>query len=310
MKWLSTFKKPLSEHSSTLISESNELAKHVRSIEIRARRLVGNLLQGQYHSIFRGTGIEFDELRAYIPGDDIRTIDWKSWARTGQPLVRRYREERDLTVLIAVDISSSLNFGSTVMSKNKLVAELCAVFALSAIRNTDRVGVVLFSGVPQRFIPASTGSIHLLRIIREVLSAEPEREGTDIAAALKYCTSVYKRKGTLFVISDFLDSNYERELRVAAKRFDIIAICVREPLDRFLPSLGVLCLENAESSEVFEVDTNSASSKKSYLQAVQSLDNDRTKLFKELGIYEIKVVPGLDYLPELLKFFQNFRDSV
>ena len=288
----------------------NELARRVRSIEIRVRRVVENTLQGHYHAAFRGMGIEFDELRTYIPGDDIRAIDWKSWARTGQPLIRRYKEERDLTLLIAVDISNSLHFGATTMPKTELVAELTAVFALSAIRNNDRVGVVLFSGIPQRFIRPAKGMNHLLRIIREVLSAKPTSQGTDIAAVLKLCNSIYRRKGMLLLISDFLDSNYEKELRAATTRFDIVAICVRESLDRVLPNLGVIGLEDAESNTAFEVDTGSKLVRENYMRTIQDLDGTRKKLFRELGIDEVEVSPGVDYLSSLLRFFQNRQDVI
>ena len=310
MKWFSTFKKTSNEVVQNPVLGPNELARRVRSIEIRVRRVVENTLQGHYHAAFRGMGIEFDELRTYIPGDDIRAIDWKSWARTGQPLIRRYKEERDLTLLIAVDISNSLHFGATTMPKTELVAELTAVFALSAIRNNDRVGVVLFSGIPQRFIRPAKGMNHLLRIIREVLSAKPTSQGTDIAAVLKLCNSIYRRKGMLLLISDFLDSNYEKELRAATTRFDIVAICVRESLDRVLPNLGVIGLEDAESNTAFEVDTGSKLVRENYMRTIQVLDGTRKKLFRELGIDEVEVSPGVDYLSSLLRFFQNRQDVV
>jgi len=310
MKWFSTFKKTSNEVVQNPVLGPNELARRVRSIEIRVRRVVENTLQGHYHAAFRGMGIEFDELRTYIPGDDIRAIDWKSWARTGQPLIRRYKEERDLTLLIAVDISNSLHFGATTMPKTELVAELTAVFALSAIRNNDRVGVVLFSGIPQRFIRPAKGMNHLLRIIREVLSAKPTSQGTDIAAVLKLCNSIYRRKGMLLLISDFLDSNYEKELRAATTRFDIVAICVRESLDRVLPNLGVIGLEDAESNTAFEVDTGSKLVRENYMRTIQDLDGTRKKLFRELGIDEVEVSPGVDYLSSLLRFFQNRQDVI
>ncbi len=310
MKWFSTFRKTSNEVVQNTVLEPNELARRVRSIEIRVRRVVENTLQGHYHAVFRGMGIEFDELRTYIPGDDIRAIDWKSWARTGQPLIRRYKEERDLTLLIAVDISNSLQFGASRMPKTELVAELTAVFALSAIRNNDQVGVVLFSGTPQRFIRPAKGPGHLLRIIREVLSARPTSQGTDIAGVLKYCNSIYRRKGMLLLISDFLDSNYERELRAANTRFDIVAICVRESLDRVLPNLGVVGLADAETKAVFEVDTSSKLVREKYMRTIQDLDDTRRKLFRELGIDEVEVAPGVDYLSSLLKFFQNRKDVI
>ena len=287
-----------------------ELLRRVRVIELRARRLVDNLFLGQYHAVFRGRGIEFDELRLYSVGDDIRSIDWKSYARTGQPLVRRYREDRDLTVLFAVDVSASHAVGAQERSKGELAAELCAVFALAAIRNHDRVGLLLFASAPERYVRPAGGSVHVLRVVREVLSARPQTKGTDLGAALEYLTSVQRRRATLFVISDFLTEGYDRALRAAAQRFEIVAIRVREPLDGELPEAGIVRLADAESGEVYEVDSDDAAVREAYAARLRDLDRDRERLFGELGIDEIRVVVGEDYVRALLDFFRRRSRAV
>ncbi len=287
-----------------------ELLQRVRVIELRARRLVDDLFLGEYHAIFRGQGIEFDELRPYVVGDDIRSIDWKSYARTGEPLVRRYREDRDLTVLFAVDVSASQAVGAQVRSKGELSAELCAVFALAAIRNHDRVGLLLFASAPERYVRPAGGSVHVLRVVREVLSAQPQTQGTDLGAALEYLTNVQRRRATLFVISDFLTEGYARALRAASRRFDIIAVRVREPLDEELPQAGLLRLADSESGEVYEVDSDDEAVRDAYAARLHDLDRERERLFGELGIDEIRVVVGEDYVRALLEFFRRRARAV
>ncbi len=287
-----------------------ELLRRVRLIELRARRLVDELFLGEYHAIFRGQGIEFDELRPYVVGDDIRSIDWKSYARTGEPLVRRYREDRDLTVLFAVDVSASQSVGAEERSKAELAAELCAVFALAAIRNHDRVGLLLFASAPERYVRPAGGSVHVLRVVREVLSAQPQTQGTDLGAALEYLTSVQRRRATLFVISDFLTEGYARALRAASKRFDIIAVRVREPLDEELPRAGLLRLADSESGDVYEVDSDDEAVRDAYAGRLHDLDRERERLFGELGIDEIRVVVGEDYVRALLEFFRRRARAV
>ena len=282
-----------------------ELLQRVRAIEIRARRLVDNLFLGEYHAVFRGHGIEFDELRPYVPGDDVRSIDWKTLARTGEPLIRRYREDRDLTVIFAVDVSASQFAGALPRTKADLAAELCAVLALAAIRNKDRVGLLLFASKPERYVPAASGRQHVLRVVREVLWAAPTTRGTDIGAALAYVTEVQKRRATVFVLSDFLAGGYDRQLRAAARKHDIIAIRVREPIDRELPDVGIVTLSDAETGAPFEVDTASPAVREAYADHVRTLDSERGFLFGSLGIDEIGVTVGQDYVGDLLRFFRK-----
>ncbi|MEX0783164.1 MAG: DUF58 domain-containing protein [Dehalococcoidia bacterium] len=282
-----------------------EMLDRVRAIEIRARRLVNDLFLGEYQAVFRGRGLEFDELRPYVPGDDVRSIDWKALARTSHPMIRRYREDRDLTVLFVVDVSASQAAGALPRSKADLAAEICAVLAMAAIRNKDRVGLLLFASKPERYIRPSSGPTHVLRVVREVLWAHPESRGTDIGAALSYLVGVQKRRATVFLVSDFLTDGYDRELRAAARRHDIIAIRVREPMDEALPDAGIIQLADSETGRVVEVDSSSRSVRQAYASHVEELDDDRRRLFGEAGVDEIDVRVGEDYVPALLKFFKR-----
>ena len=291
-------------------TEAAELLRRVRAIELRARRLVDDLFLGEYHAVFRGRGIEFDELRPYVVGDDVRSIDWKSYARTGEPLVRRYREDRDLTVLFAVDVSASQSAGAAEQSKASLAAELCAVFSLAAIRNHDRAGLLLFASAPERYIRPAGGSVHVLRLVREVLSASPATRGTDLGAALEYLTGVQRRRATLFVISDFLTEGYARALRAASRRFDIIAVRIREPLDEELPAAGLVRLAGAEGGPAHEVDSDDEAVREAYAARVRAIDAERERLFGELGIDEIAIVTGEDYVRTLLAFFRRRARAV
>jgi uncharacterized protein (DUF58 family) len=282
-----------------------ELLERIRAIEIKARRLVNDLFLGEYHAVFRGRGIEFDELRPYVPGDDVRSIDWKALARTGQPLIRRYREDRDLTVLFVVDVSASQRAGALPQSKADLAAEICAVLALAAIRNKDRVGLLLFASKPERYVRPSGGATHVLRVVREMLWAHPLTSGTDIGAALEYLISVQKRRATVFLVSDFLAEIDTRQLRAAARHHDIIAIRVREPIDEELPDAGIVTIRDSESGRPVEVDTGSRLVRETYARRVQELDRDRRLAFGSLGIDEIQAVVGVDYVPALLRFFKR-----
>lgn len=282
-----------------------EMLERIRAIEIKARRLVNDLFLGEYHAVFRGRGIEFDELRPYIPGDDVRSIDWKALARTGHPLIRRYREDRDLTVLFVVDVSASQRAGAMQQSKADLAAEICAVLAMAAIRNKDRVGLLLFASKPERYVRPSGGATHVLRVVREMLWAHPKTTGTDIGAALEYLTGVQRRRATVFLVSDFLAEIDSRQLRAAARRHDIIAIRVREPIDEELPDAGIVTVRDSESGAPMEIDTGSRAVRDAYAARVAELDRDRRLQFGAVGIDEIPALVGTDYVPALLRFFKR-----
>lgn len=282
-----------------------ELLERIRAIEIKARRLVNDLFLGEYKAVFRGRGLEFDELRPYIPGDDVRSIDWKALARTGQPLIRRYREDRDLTVMFVVDVSASQRAGAMKQSKADLAAEICAVLALAAIRNKDRVGLLLFASKPERYVRPSAGATHVLRVVREMLWAHPSTIGTDVGAALEYLTGVQKRRATVFLVSDFLTEVDTRQLRAAARRHDIIAIRVREPIDEALPDAGIATIRDSETGKPVEIDTSSAYVRAAYEKRVEEMDHERRLAFGTIGVDEIAVLVGTDYVPALLRFFQR-----
>ncbi len=282
-----------------------ELLERIRAIEIKARRLVNTLFLGEYHAVFRGRGIEFDELRPYVPGDDVRSIDWKALARTGEPMIRRYREDRDLTVLFVVDVSESQHAGALIRSKADLAAEVCAVLAMAAIRNKDKVGLLLFASKVERYVRPSGGAKHVLRVIREILWAQPETRGTDIGSGLEYLTGVQRRRATVFLVSDFLAEIDPRQLRAAARRHDIIAIRVREPVDERIENVGIVTVRNSETGAAVEVDTGSRTVRQTYERRVTELDLQRRHLFGSLGIDEIAVMTGEDYVPALMRFFKR-----
>jgi len=282
-----------------------EMLDRVRAIEIRARRLVNDLFLGEYQAVFRGRGLEFDELRPYVPGDDVRSIDWKAYARSGEPMIRRYREDRDLTVMFVVDVSASQRAGALPRTKEDLAAELCAVLALAAIRNKDRVGLMLFASKPERYVRPQGGSTHVLRVVREILWAQPESRGTDLGAALEYLTGVQRRRATVFLVSDFLSRGYASQLRAAALHHDIIAIRVREPIDGELPAAGIVPVRDAETGTLLEVDTSNPAVREAYRARAAAFDDERRRLFGELGIDEIRVTVGTDWVPALLQFFKR-----
>jgi uncharacterized protein (DUF58 family) len=281
------------------------LLQRVKLIELKARRLVDELFLGEYHAIFRGRGIEFDDLRPYVPGDDVRSIDWKAFARSGDTYIRRYREDRDLTVIFAVDVSASQGAGALPRTKGDLAAELCAVLALAAIRNKDRVGLLLFASKPERYVRPAGGAKHVLRVVREVLWSRPATRGTDIGAALEYLNGVQRRRATVFLVSDFLTTDYTGQLKSAARRHDIIAIRVREPLDEELPDAGIVSIADAETGTAVQLDTSDPVVRMSYADRVKKIDEERRRLFGELGIDEIRVSVGEDYVPALMQFFRR-----
>jgi uncharacterized protein (DUF58 family) len=282
---------------------SRELFKQVRQIHIRTNRLVNDVFAGQYHSAFKGRGMEFAEVREYTPGDDVRSIDWNVTARLGQPFVKRYVEERELTVMLLVDLSASGHFGSVMRLKSEIATELCAVLALSAITNNDKVGLILFTDQIEKFIPPQKGKHHVLRVIREVLSFEPQRHRTDVGLALEYLHRINRRHAVSFLISDFLASGYEKPLRIARRRHDIIPISISDRRELSLPRLGFVTLQDLETGEYILVDTTSAAVRQQYQQRRQTLAAQRRQLFHSLGIDAIDVRTDEPYINPLMRFF-------
>ena len=283
---------------------TREQLKAVRKIQIRTSHLVSDLFAGQYQSVFKGRGMEFAEVRLYQPGDDVRTIDWNVTARSGTPHVKRYAEERELTVMLLVDASASTRFGSVKQLKSALAAELGALFAFSAIKNNDKVGLVMFTDRIELAVPPRKGTRHVLRVIREVLSLKPAGHGTNLAAALEHLQMVSKRRSVLFVLSDFLDASAERALRIAARRHDVIAVVLDDPRERELPDVGLVELEEAETGERYVVDTSDARLRKTFADSAAAARVARDRWLHAANVDAIMITTDRPYTEALLRFFR------
>ena len=284
---------------------SKELLKKVRKIEITTNRIVNDVFAGEYHSVFKGRGMEFDEVREYQVGDDIRTIDWNVTARYGHPFVKRYVEERELTVMLLVDASSSGEFGTGWQLKGELAVEICALLAFSAIKNNDKVGLIIFTDKIEKVILPKKGRKHVLRVIRELLYFNPEQKKTDIKLALDYLNKVLTRKAIVFLISDFLGTGYEMALNVANKRHDLIGITIRDPREIDLPPLGIIEFEDAETGETIVIDTYDNEIRKSFAEVSSEGRSNLELIFKKLGVDYINVMTDKPYINSLIRFFQK-----
>lgn len=284
------------------IPEILEDAADVRRLEIMTRRIVNNVMAGEYHSAFKGQGMEFDEVREYRMGDDVRFIDWNVTARTGDPHVKRYIEQRELTVFFAIDVSASSLFGSVKRRKRPLAAIVTALLAFSAVRNNDRVGLMLFSDKVELFLPAKKGRKHGLRIIREVIK-EPEHRGTDISHALQTLNRLQKRKSIVFVISDFQQENIRSALAVTSRRHDFIAISITDPRELHLPNVGLLQLEDAETGESMTIDTGSRRVREELEQRMRERRQRTRRLLSSLKIDHIELRTDQDFAAPLINFF-------
>ena len=283
---------------------AREVLQRVREIQVRTGRHVADVLAGEYISVFKGRGMEFDEVREYTPGDEIRTIDWNVTARTGQPYVKRYVEERELTVLFVVDLSASGTFGTREKLKNGVAAELCALLSFSAIKNNDKVGLIIFTDIIELYIPPAKGTSHVLRLIRDLLNFKPRQTRTDIAQALDYLGRITHRKAVVFLVSDFLAEGYERPLRIVARRHDLIAISITDPRERELPRVGLIELEDAETGEIVVVDSGSFPVRRQYEAIARERAGRLAESFRSIGVDHIPVVTGRDYVRDLVRFFQ------
>ena len=280
------------------------LLQKIRRIEIRARRLVANLFLGEYHSVFRGRGLEFSEVREYQPGDDVRSIDWNVTARMGTPYVKKYVEERELTVLLVVDVSASETFGTGAQTKGEVGAEVAALLAFAAVANNDRVGLLTFSDRIEKFVPPRKGSQHVLRIVRELLYARPQGRRTDIAGAIAYLTRVAGRRSIIFLISDFLGRDFEGALRLAAQRHDLVAISLTDPRELSLPPLGLLEMEDAETGQRMLLDTEDRETRRQYALAAAQRREERQQILRSIGVDEVAVATDRSYVQPLMAFFQ------
>jgi uncharacterized protein (DUF58 family) len=282
-----------------------EVIRKIRRIQITTSRLVNESLAGEYHSVFKGRGMEFDEVREYQHGDDIRTIDWNVTSRTGHPYVKRYVEERELTVMLLIDASASGLFGSSGKIKGEVAAEISALLAFSAIKNNDRVGAMLFTDRIEKFIPARRGSTHVLRVIREVLYHKPEGRGTRIQKALEHLNLVVRKRAVVFLISDLLDQGFEQPLKVANRRHDVVILQIVDPREQELPDVGIVELRDAETGEIVEVDTSIKQVRDAYA-ANWARDRERmTRLFRSQRMDHVLIDVARPYDIPLVRFFEE-----
>ncbi|MBS1259107.1 MAG: hypothetical protein MAG551_02173 [Candidatus Scalindua arabica] len=282
-----------------------EILKKVKQIQIRSSRLVNDVLAGEYVSVFKGRGMEFEDVREYQAGDDIRTIDWNVTARMGHPYIKRFKEERELTIMFLVDLSYSGEFGSMKQFKNEIATEICALLALSAVRNNDKVGLILFTDKIEKFVPPKKGKTHVLRVIREVLCYKPENKGTDISIALEYLLKIIKRKTVCFLVSDFITEGFERALRIANKRHDMIAVSITDPRELEIPNVGFVELEDAETGGITLVDTSDRKMTERFNRFNVKNMQDRADLFRGMGVDLIDVRTDSSYVEPIMKFFRT-----
>jgi uncharacterized protein (DUF58 family) len=282
----------------------HEVLRQIRRLQLKARRAVEDLLGGEYHSVFKGTGIAFEEVREYQPGDDVRTIDWNVTARMGHPFIKRFIEERELTVLLLLDYSGSQQFGTHVQQKREVLAELAAVLAFSAISNNDKVGLIAFTDRVERFVPPRKGSRHVLRLIREVLFFHPSRRGTSLREALEYLNRILHRRTIVFLLSDFLDEGYEGALKRTGRRHDLIAIHISDLREEQLPAIGLLQLEDAETGERFLLDTRTSHVREAFAQAARQRRLALRQLTRSAGIDLVEVSTDGRHLDALIRFFR------
>ena len=281
-----------------------EILKQVRRIQITTSRMVTDVFAGQYQSVFKGSGMEFDEVREYQPGDEIRSIDWNVTARTGHPYVKKFVEERELTVMLLLDMSLSCSFGTAKQLKSRLAAELCSLLAFSAIQNNDRVGLIIFTDRIEKFVPPRKGLSHVLRVIREALYFKPKGSGTNIKAALEYLGKVTTRKTVTFIISDFYNPAFKKDLSITNKRHDTIAVTITDPLEIELPNIGIIKLDDPETGESRLIDTSSAGLRKDYHKNSLQRFQERKKLFQSINVDSIDIRTDIPYSKTLIAFFK------
>ncbi len=281
-----------------------QIIQKIRQIEIRTKHLVNDVFSGEYHSVFKGRGMEFAEVREYEPGDEIRSIDWNVTARLGRPYIKRFIEERELTVILMADVSASGHFGTANQMKSEITAEICALLAYAAIQNNDRVGLLMFTDQIEKYIPPKKGRTHILRVIREVLYNQPGHTGTDLTQALEYLNRLLTRRSIVFILSDFLTEDYMKPLRVASKRHDVVAVTITDPRELSLPGVGLIELQDAETGEEVLVDTGDAGWRRQYAEYNEALREARDQQFRVTGVDAIHIRTDEPYIDPLLQFFK------
>jgi uncharacterized protein (DUF58 family) len=284
--------------------ETAELLSKVRKIEIRTKGLVNQIFSGEYHSVFKGRGMAFSEVREYQIGDDIRSIDWNVSARFNHPFVKIFEEERELTVVLLVDVSGSGEFGTVSQLRKEIAAELCAVLAFSALQNNDKIGVIFFSDIIEKFIPPKKGRTHVLRIIRELLDFKTTHRKTRIAEGLRFLTSAIKKRSICFLVSDFIDAGYDDALKIAGRKHDLIAVHLFDPRELTLPSVGLVQMVDAETGEQVWADTADRRVRDMYAQSWTRQQEERTKLFRRSGVDAVEIPIDKSYITPLQAFFR------
>ena len=284
---------------------TSALLKKVRKIEIKTKGLSNHIFAGEYHTAFKGKGMAFSEVREYQPGDDIRSIDWNVTARYNSPFVKVFEEEREMTVMLLIDVSASGNFGTQEQFKRELATELAAILAFSAINNNDKVGVIFFTDNVEQFIPPKKGKSHILRIIREVLAFEPTGKGTDIAGALEYFSAVIKKRSICFILSDFMSKEFDRPLKIASKKHDLVALRIHDIREDTLPNVGLVPMQDAETEKMLFVDTSSKKVRDNFAKNRAQTNEKLRKLFPASGVDLIDITTGTDYVKPLINFFKT-----
>ena len=284
---------------------TSALLKKVRKIEIKTKGLSNHIFAGEYHTAFKGKGMAFSEVREYQPGDDIRSIDWNVTARYNSPFVKVFEEEREMTVMLLIDMSASGNFGTQEQFKRELATELAAILAFSAINNNDKVGVIFFTDKVEQFIPPKKGKSHILRIIREVLAFEPTGKGTDIAGALEYFSAVIKKRSICFILSDFMSKEFDRPLKIASKKHDLVALRIHDTREDTLPNVGLVPMQDAETEKMLFVDTSSKKVRDNFAKNRAQANEELRKLFPASGVDLIDITTGTDYVKPLINFFKT-----
>lgn len=285
--------------------ETSDLLKKVRKIEIKTKGLSANIFSGEYHSAFKGRGMSFSEVRSYQYGDDVRNIDWNVTARTGAPFVKIFEEERELTVMLVIDMSRSAFFGTKSQFKSEMMTEICAVLAFSAINNNDKVGVIFFSDRIEKFIPPKKGRGHILLIIRELINFEPTGKGTDVSKALQYLNSIIKKRSICFLLSDFMTRGYDDALRIAAKRHDIVGVHVADPNEEQLPPVGLFRAVDAETGERIWIDTDNPSVRSTYTNWYRENFKYFKSIFNKTGVDFMSIRTTESYVNAMMSFFQS-----
>jgi len=282
-----------------------ELLKKVRKIEIKTKGLSNHIFSGEYHTAFKGKGMAFSEVREYQPGDDVRSIDWNVTARYNSPFVKVFQEEREMTVILLIDVSGSSDFGTQTQLKREVATEIAAVLSFSAINNNDKIGVIFFSDKIEKFIPPKKGKSHILRIIRELITFESESKKTNIEVALKYFNNVIKKRAVCFILSDFMDGEFDKSLKIARNKHDIVALRIHDEREETLPNVGMIKVEDTESGHIRWIDSSNKNTRTNFNKNYRTFEKELKQTLQSSGVDHIDIKTGKDYVKPLMNFFKN-----